>query len=321
MNRQEFEAKNEEKWADLDLKLRLLEGGHKVEGLAKVPALFREVARDLSLAQYRMFGDRVIGRLNDLAIQGHRLFASTKGLAGEGALSFVLRKFPQAIRREQRLFWLSSLLFWGPFFLMWFSTKMDITWVQALLGPQQLSDIESMYGEEDTVAYLRQQFGSNFQMFAHYIQNNVGIDFMLYAGGLVYGLGTIYILVINGLSIGGVVGYVDYAGDPEKLWSFVAGHSSFELLGMVVVAMAGLKLGFAMLAPGQLKRGVAMAKAGRDGLPFLIGGSCLTALAAVVEGFWSAQIVPVETKYTVGIFFWVLHFLYFAFAGRGRSEA
>jgi len=158
-------------------------------------------------------------------------------------------------------------------------------------------------------------------MFAHYIQNNVGIDFRLYAGGILAGLGTIFFLVYNGLAIGGVVGYVEYAGDPEKLWKFVAGHSSFELLGMIVVGAAGLKLGLAMLSPGQLSWGRALGKAGRDSLPLLVGGSLMTAFAAVIEGFWSAEPFSAEIKYSVGIFFWVLHILYFTFMGRGRGGA
>ncbi len=322
MNRQEFEKRNARAWTDLDLKLNVLESGNKkVADAEKIPSLYRKVTRDLSLAQYRMFGEKLCDRLNHLAIRSHRVLSAQRGAFGESVIRFTLTTFPQAIRRERKLFLISSLLFWVPFFLMWFSARYEITWVQALLGSEQLANIEGMYGEEETIEHLRQQFGSNFEMFAHYINNNVGIDFRLFAGGIFFGLGTIFFLVYNGLAIGGVVGYVEYAGDPQKLWSFVAGHSSFELLGMIVVGMAGLKLGIGMLSPGQSGWGASLTKAGKEGLPLLIGGSCMTALAAVVEGFWSAQPMPSETKYAVGITFWVLHVLYFTFVGRGRSEA
>jgi len=322
MNRQQFEQKNEREWAELDLKLSLLENSRdQVEEVEKLPSLFRKACRDLSLAQYRMFGIEVCDRLNHLAIRGHRLMNAERGAFGEAAFRFVLRTFPQAVRRDARLWWISNLLFWLPFILMWVSARYEISWVQALLGPQALAQMEGMYGEEDTVVYLRQEFGSNFQMFAHYIQNNVGIDFRLYAGGILFGLGTIFFLVFNGLYFGGVVGYIEYAGDPEKLWSFVAGHSSFELLGMIIVGMAGLKIGFAMLSPGQLSWTAALTKAGRDGLPLLIGGVLLTTLAAFVEGFWSARDVDSSLKYAIGIFFWVAHFTYFAFMGREAREA
>ncbi|MGE9267925.1 MAG: stage II sporulation protein M, partial [Verrucomicrobiales bacterium] len=121
--------------------------------------------------------------------------------------------------------------------------------------------------------------------------------------------------------IGAATGYVHYAGDPEKFYRFVAGHSSFELLGMIVVGIAGLKLGGALLAPGRYPRGQALTRAGRAGLPLLLGGAAMTAFAAVVEGFWSAQPLPTGLKYAIGLAFWLLHLVYFLFAGRGADGA
>ncbi|MFT6179583.1 MAG: putative membrane protein SpoIIM required for sporulation [Akkermansiaceae bacterium] len=317
MNRQEFESKNQPEWQEFEKNLETSEKGKLTGKDHEIPSKFRKVCYDLSLAQYRMFGHRICDKLNGLAIRGYRLIHRKRGAFGEGALKFVLGTFPQTFRREWKVFMVVSMVFWIPFFAMWWSAEREIEWVQALLGPEKMSSIEGMYGKDaDTVEHLRSEHGSNFMMFAHYINNNVGIDFRLFAGGIFFGIGTLFFLIYNGLFFGAVVGYVEYAGDPELLWRFVAGHSSFEFLGMLVVGMAGLKMGFALLAPGQLSRGDALTKAGRDGLPLLIGGALMTAMAAVVEGFWSAQPIPVDLKYTVGIAFWVLHLLYFAFVGR-----
>lgn len=322
MNRQEFENKNAREWQTFDLQLSASERGQKGIDGEKLPSRFRKICYDLSLAQYRMFGHRICDRLNALAIRGYRQIHRKRGAFGEGAVRFTLQTFPQAFRREWKLFMVVSMVFWLPFFAMWWSAEREIEWVQALLGAEQMASIEGMYGKDaDSVEYLRQEHGSNFMMFAHYINNNVGIDFRLFAGGIFFGIGTLFFLVYNGLFFGAVVGYVGYAGEPELLWKFVAGHSSFELLGMLVVGMAGLKMGFALLAPGQLGRGEALARAGRNGLPLLIGGACMTALAAVVEGFWSAQPLAAPVKYTVGIAFWGLHVLYFIFVGRGHRAA
>ncbi len=322
MNRQEFENKNASDWQTFELQLGSSESKKPTLDGHKVPSRFRKICYDLSLAQYRMFGHRICDRLNGLAIRGYRQIHRKRGAFGEGAIRFFLGTFPAAFRREWRLFAVVSFVFWVPFFAMWWSADQEIEWVQALLGPESMSSIEGMYGKDaDSVEHLRQEHGSNFMMFAHYINNNVGIDFRLFAGGIFFGIGTLFFLIYNGLYFGAVVGYVEYAGEPELLWKFVAGHSSFELLGMLVVGMAGLKMGFALLAPGQLSRGDALTRAGRDGLPLLIGGACMTAMAAVVEGFWSAQPISTSTKYAVGIAFWVLHLLYFVLVGRGYRGA
>lgn len=317
MNRQDFERKKTAEWSEFDLRVKGLESNKEGIEPEKVPGLFRKICSDLALAQYRMYGSRICDRLNELAIRGYRLINRSKGSFGEGAIQFAARKFPQAVRAEWRLFVLASLVFWLPLFLVWWSASQEIAWVQAILKPEGMAQMEGMYGKEaDTVEHLRSEHGSNFMMFGHYIQNNIGIDFMMFASGVLWGVGTLFYLVFNGIYFGAVIGYVDYAGDPEKLWTFVASHSSFELLGMVVVGMAGMKMGFALLAPGQFSRGDALARAGRAGLPLLIGGASMTFLAAIVEGFWSAQPVAKEIKYAVGIFFWVMHAVYFVFAGR-----
>lgn len=317
MNRQEFEKRNTDRWRELD---EVITGLERNRGdAAELPGRFRRVCHDLALARYRMFGQGTCEYLNALTIRGYKLMHRPEGATREGVVRFFARTFPQCVRSHSRLFWASSLFFWLPFLLMMVSVHYDVAWVQAMLGPAGMESMDSMYGEgQDTVEHLRSEYGSNFMMFAHYINNNVGIDFRLYAGGVLFGLGTVFVLLFNGLYIGAAAGYVNYAGDPQKFWQFVAGHSSFEILGMIVVGMAGLKLGIALLAPGQLRRGAAVAKAGKEGLPLLLGGAAMTAVAAVVEGFWSARAQPAELKYAVGIFFWLAHVLYFLTLGRVR---
>jgi uncharacterized membrane protein SpoIIM required for sporulation len=133
-------------------------------------------------------------------------------------------------------------------------------------------------------------------------------------------LGTLFFLVFNGLYIGAAAGYVNHAGNPDAFWSFVSGHSSFELLGMVIAGMAGMRLGMAILKPGRLPRVRAVAAAGRAALPLIYGAALLTLLAAVVEGFWSGRLIDSQIKYAVGAVGWALHIAYFLFAGRSAGH-
>jgi len=90
---------------------------------------------------------------------------------------------------------------------------------------------------------------------------------------------------------------------------------------MVVSGMAGMKLGLAILRPGRLPRVRALVAAGKDALPLIYGAALMTTLAAIVEGFWSAQLLPSGVKYAVGILGWLLHIAYFTMAGRGKHAA
>jgi uncharacterized membrane protein SpoIIM required for sporulation len=133
-------------------------------------------------------------------------------------------------------------------------------------------------------------------------------------------VGTIFFLVFNGVFIGAAAGYVQYACNPQSFWTFVVGHSSFELLGMIVVGMAGMRMGMGLLKPGRLPRVRALKESAARAMPLLYGGAVMTAFAAVIEGFWSAREMPDGVKYAVGGFFWLLHIVYFLLAGRGRKE-
>jgi uncharacterized membrane protein SpoIIM required for sporulation len=318
----DFEHKNQERWADYERLVGRLEKGGTVPEAGQMPRRFRELCVDLSLAESRMYGTRITERLNELVIRGYEVIYRTRRGSWEKVVAFVMAEFPRTVRKEWRLFWLCNLVFWLPFFAMMFSTMHDIRWVQAVLGGDGMASMEQMYGgKEQQIAHLRDEYGSNFMMFCFYIYNNVAIDFRIFAGGMAAGLGTLFFLLFNGLHIGAAAGYVNHACDPESFWSFVSGHSSFELLGMVVSGMAGMRLGLAILQPGRLPRTRALAEAARKALPLIYGAALMTAMAAVIEGFWSAQRIPSELKYTVGIAGWILHTVYFLMAGRRGGDA
>ncbi len=318
----DFEARNAPRWAEYERLVTLMEKGKAGPAAEQLPRLFRELSLDLSLAESRMYGARVTERLNELVIRGYELIYRTQRGSWENVVAFLAVKFPQAVREEWRLFWLCNAVFWLPFLAMLLSAEYDIRWIQAVLGADGMASMEQMYGgRAEQLTHLRSEYGSNFMMFCFYIYNNVAIDFRIFAGGMVAGIGTLFFLVFNGFHIGAAAGYVNHACDPESFWTFVAGHSSFELLGMVVAGMAGMRLGLAILRPGRLPRVRALVEASKQALPLIYGAALMTTLAAVVEGFWSAQPLPSELKYAVGIVAWLLHIAYFTVAGRRFGRA
>ncbi len=316
----EFERKNAARWAEYEALLAASrkKGGARDPRVTELPRRFREICLDLSLAEARMYGGLLIERLNALVIRGYERLYRTRRGGMERFVRFLTTGFPQAVRRDWKLFWLCNAAFWVPFLLLMVSESRDMRWIQSVLGPEGMANMESMYASREGQAdHLRAEYGSNFMMFCFYIWNNVAIDFRIFAGGILAGLGTMFFLLFNGVYIGAAAGYANHACDPVAFWSFVSGHSSFELIGMVIAGMAGMRIGLAILRPGRLPRTRALVAAARDSLPLLYGAALLTTLAAAVEGFWSAQPVEPMVKYVVGIIGWLLHAVYFLFAGRG----
>ncbi len=318
VNPNTFQNQNEERWRELEQVLERLDAGEpRPDDAQRLPALFRQVCSDASLAEHRMYGLSLCERLNRLVIRGY--YYIHRELTGfwRRVTVFLLAKLPRLVRQEWRLFWLTMLLFWVPFFAMVASSYTDRRWVESLLDPASMEEIQAGFGEDSRLTEARDSFGSNFQMFGHYIFNNVSIDLRIFAGGILFGSGTVFFVVFNGLALGAVTGYVIHAGDPMRFLNWVSGHSVPELIGMIFAAMAGFKIGFAIIRPGRLPRKEALIRAGRVAVRLLFGAMAMTTFAAFIEGFWSPVEFPENVKYTFGVVMVVGMAAYLLLGGRG----
>jgi uncharacterized membrane protein SpoIIM required for sporulation len=161
---------------------------------------------------------------------------------------------------------------------------------------------------------------SNVLMFAFYIWNNVRIGFQTFAGGLGAGVGSIWFLGANGVIIGAVAGYLTQIGFTHTFWSFVAGHSSLELSAIVLSGAAGLKLGMAVISPGNLSRRAALVEAARPAVRIMYGAALMFVAAAFVEAFWSPlTLFPFAVKIGAGLAGWAILLVYLILGGRARA--
>ncbi|MBK1830682.1 stage II sporulation protein M [Verrucomicrobiaceae bacterium R5-34] len=325
MQGKEFEEKNAERWAEYDQTLSRLEKKRDPSiDVSTLPTRFREICTDLALARHRMYGMPMNEHLNELVIRGHKMIHRRAGGTWEMLLRFVAVDFPVAVRKEWRLLIVATLSFVLPLIgvaLAGFYWP-DFSWIQAVLGPQMMQQLDMMYGSsDDQISNLRDEYGSNFMMFCHYIWNNIGIDFRIYAGGILACLGSLFFLIYNGVFFGAVIAYIHTACSTKAFYTFVAGHSSFELIAMVIAGMAGLRIGLGLLHPGRKTRRKSLMDAGKKSLPLILGAALMTFVAAAIEGFWSAQALPEMLKYSVGIALWFVCVLYLALAGRGARQS
>lgn len=321
MNQQSFETQNRPRWEEIDALTKRLQKKRTVEDAAVLPSLYRQLCADIALAQHRMYGMRLSAELNERLIRVRQHLENPDERAGRGFAKLLLLDFPQAVRREWRLFWLGMALFFGPMILMVIAAYMEPRWIFSVLSADEMRMMDGMYGKDDPSTFTRGAFGSDFFMFGFYVQHNITIGLNTAAAGLLAMVGALFAIGYQGLMIGAMEGYVHYAGNTERFYAFVAGHSAFELTGLVILGVAGMKLGQAVLKPGFLTRGAALAAAGRHALPLVYGGALLVFFAAFIEAFWSASPVPPALKYTVGIFNAVGLTLYFMLCGQREEEA
>jgi len=287
-----------------------------------LPGSFRRLCRDLALARDRHYSAHLVESLHRRVLAAHQRVYGAGNLGFAALFGFIGRDFPQLVRREWRYVTTAALLFFVPIVLMLIWLNIQPEAVYLLLSPEQVEQYQSMYSPTARHLGRPRSASSEWAMWAFYIANNVRIDFQCFAGGVAFGVGAVFFMLYNGLMIGAVAGYLTQLGYVETFWGFVAGHSAFELIGAVLSGAAGLKLGMALIAPGERSRLAALKENAAIAVRLLYGAAGLTFLAAFIEAFWSPlRGLPFSLKIGVGIALWLLTLAYLLLAGRGTARA
>lgn len=315
-----FEARHQQEWQRFSAQLELLERGRKPsQPVDDFPAAYRRICQHLALAESRGYSSYLIDQLRQLAMRGHQQFYRHRSHLLADLLGFVLSGFPRLVRHEWRALLAASLLFYGSLVLMGVLVYLFPDLVYSLMGADQVSQMESMYDPDASRLgrFSERGSGDDWLMFSYYIMNNIGIAFQTFASGLLFGIGTLFFLLFNGLTIGAIAGHLTEIGYHQPFWSFVIGHGAFELTAITLAGAAGLKLGWALIAPGRHSRGEALRMAAKRAIGLIAGAVVLLLIAAFVEAYWSSMTYTSTTiKYLVGAALWALVGLYLSLAGR-----
>ena len=288
----------------------------------QLPALYRRICAHYALAKQRHYSPHLVEALHQRVMRGHQQLYRSKSSGLWRMLEFLWVTFPNLLRRHYRHFWLATALFYVPAFAFGTACYLNGDLIYSVIPDTSVAQMEYMYdpANDQVGRDSERKADSDIQMLGHYIWNNVSIDFRTFALGILASIGTFFITIYNGFVIGGVAGHLSQMGFTETFWSFVAGHSAFELTALTIATAAGLRLGQPLLAPGRYRRLDALKVAAKDAVQLLLGAAIMTTAAAFVEAFWSPNpAIPATVKYSVGGLLWVLTILYLWRAGRRRG--
>ena len=339
MKQSEFEKKYECFWHKLEVKLVVgsnapsinSEQDSKVSNNKKYitkdndlgeefPENYRLLCHHLSLSRSRHYSPLLVERLEKLVINAHQIYYKRKTHMLASVLIYFTSGFSKSVRNEWRWVLLSSILFFGTFIGMLITLQYYPDMVYTVISGEQLAQMESMYDPTQDKIGRDRSSGTDFEMFGFYIFNNTGIGLRTFASGLLFGIGSLITLVFNGLTIGGVAGYLTFIGYSSTFWPFVSGHSAMELTAIVLSGAAGFKLGFSIISPGRKSRVRSLTDSAREAIYMMYGVATMFVIAAFIEAYWSSMAdIPSMVKYTVGIINWLLLIIYFVFLGRNRA--
>ena len=287
---------------------------------AEFPQRYRRLCQQLALARERGYSPQLVEHLQQLMQRGHTLLYRTPAFRWRSVLEFLFADFPQLVRSQATVMWVSLALFAVPLIGSFVLVQLRPDLVHLLMDNARLAQVERMY--DPAAPNLGRDSGTDWMMFGYYIMNNISIGLRTFASGLLAGLGTVLVLLFNGITIGAVAGHLQHVGHGDPFWRFVVGHGAFELTAIVIAGGAGLQLGLRLLAPGRQRRLDALMDAGRIGARLCLGIAAMLLVAAFIEAFWSSiASVPAWGKYSVAAVLWTLVGLWLWRGGRGDTHA
>lgn len=282
---------------------------------AELPQRYRSLCQQLAIARDRDYSLNLLNYLHRLVQAGHdKLYSAPPGL-GMRALRYAAGGFAADVRAHRWWILAAALFLFLPAIAMMIAIRIQPDLAYMVVSPEQVAQFETMYNHTGKEIVAREA-STDIAMFGFYIFNNVSIAFRCFAGGIVAGVLSAFALIFNGLLLGVVEARLSVAGLGHNFYSFVIGHSGFELGAITLSGAAGLRLGMSLIAPGQRSRRESLRETASSLIGMVCGLAVMLVIAALIEAFWSPLRLDYTLKLTVGTVLCLLPLAYFTFAGR-----
>ncbi len=171
-------------------------------------------------------------------------------------------------------------------------------------------------------AYVEEEFedyyssGPSAAFATEVFTNNVRVAILAFAAGVLLCALTAYILVSNGAAVGAAGGLFAAAGELPRFFGLILPHGLLELTAVAVAGAAGLRLGWAIIAPGDRPRREALAEEGRRSVVIVLGLVFAFLVAGLIEGFVTGRPWPTALRVGIGVVAEVAFLAYVVAQGR-----
>jgi uncharacterized membrane protein SpoIIM required for sporulation len=309
-----FEAERGDDWRRLQEMLARAGGRPErlgPDGVRELGSLYRGAAADLAYARRRFPGDPVVARLEGLVVAGR---GTVYGQASRGGAvrAFVSRGYWRRLAERPVLIAVAWSLLLVP-------AAAGAAWAAGDPGAALGLVPGELQAAADPPAEGRDFDAATGAAFsAQVMVNNIQVTLTAFAGGILAGAGTVLALLFNGLILGVVGGLAFGAGNGTAFLRLISSHGPLELSCIVVGGIAGLRLGWAIIAPGPGRRGPAVVAEARNAVELALGTAPWLVLCGLLEGFATGPDLPVGVQLGIGGAWFALFWGLVAWRGRGN---
>jgi uncharacterized membrane protein SpoIIM required for sporulation len=257
--------------------------------------LYERVSTHLSIARTR-FDDHALNvALTRRVSRARALIYGSRTGSWRDAARFFTDEFPGVVWESRWAILASFLLFIIPAV----ATGVWLANSPAALDAAAPEALREAYVEEDFEDYYSSQPSAQFA--SQVTTNNIQVSILAFAGGVLACVPTIYVMVMNGANGGMAAGLFAAAGQMPRFWGLITPHGLLELTAIFIAGGAGLRLGWALIEPGDRPRTAALAAEGRRSVVIVVGLILAFIVAGIIEGFVTGSTLPTAMRVGIGV--------------------
>ena len=303
-----FRAAREDEWRRLEALLARAERKSvrtlSDEELMALPTLYRGALSSLSVARETSLDLELVTYLEGLCARAYFFVYGVRTSPWRRMAAFFGSDWPKAVRGLWRETIVAVLVMLAGALAGFLLVTGDPTWFGAFV-PEELAGgrtFDSSAEELRSTLYDRGEGTDLLGAFAALLfTHNSQVSIMAFALGFAFGIPTLLLLIYNGTTLGAFVALFVSHGLGEELGGWLIIHGSTELFAIALAGAAGLRIGSAVVFPGEMPRMAAATVAGRTAATAMAGVLIMLFVAGLLEGIGRQTITSDAARYAIGI--------------------
>ncbi len=316
-----FVAERRARWEELEKLLSEAESLPEkylgIERVERLVRLYRQVSSDLNQARSATANPLILSRLNQLAGSAYRfVYRGGSSNRPKGALArFAFFEVPATFRREHAVVLAAALsLLLGALFgagaVLIAPEKGERLIPRAFFTESPRQRVDRIEKGEERIDGVGDAAAFGASLYTH----NIEVSFLAFSLGALTIVGGVLLLFYNGVILGAVAATYLMDGVSVFFLAWVGPHGALEIPAIVFCGAAGLKLGRALLLPGDVVRGASAKLAFPAVFRMISASAAILVVAGLIEGSFSqlsTKVFPYSLKIGVaalllaGLLFWL----------------
>lgn len=318
-----FRQEREADWRRLEELVATAEtqGLHRMnfEAARDLATLYRQATTSLAIAREISLDRALLEYLEALTARAYLSVYAPQERVGGLIQRFLVQGASQAIRRSWVFLLIGFLcMFLGGLtgYLLYFE---NASWFYVFI-PSELAGGRGPAASTEhlrSVIYDEDPSSSGLGAFAAYLfSHNTRIAIFVFGLGAFICAPAILLTFYNGLILGAFLALHADRGLGWDLVGWLSVHGVTEISAICIACAGGVKLGAAVLFPGEMRRPDALQAAGRDAVKLALVAALMLLVAALLEGFARQLVQSLDARLFLGWGVGALWLIWFMLAGR-----